>query len=130
MVDFDSLPPSLKKLILVWIEPENWTLNLMQACEKAGIKYKSAKNLISRIGSEDFYELKAQLVRKALAKEYPKVIRALVEKAKNGSTRAIELVLKMRGELADKIELSGGIDISIQNSLLEAKKKLEELERE
>jgi len=126
MLEFERLPKKLQKLLLVWCEPENWELNLLQACEKAGLNYNYIRKRIAEIGSADFYELRAQLVRKASAKYYSDVMRALIEKARKGNTRAIELFFKMRGELAEKLELSGGLDLNVQNRLLEVKKRLEE----
>jgi len=129
MLEFEQLPAKLQKVLRVWIEPDNWGLKLSQVCELAGVNYKTARNLISKVGANDFYELKSRLVRQALDRVYPQVVKALVEKAvKEKNTRAMELILKMRGELVERVDVSGGLNLNIvQDRLLEAKKRLDEL---
>lgn len=127
MLHFDDLPPTLQRLLLVWTEPENWGLTLKDACEKAGINYGTARNQIANVGSHDFYELKARLVDKALAKYHDDILKALVQKAKKGHARAIELYLKATQRLAEKIEVSGSLDINLHQCLVEAKKRAEKL---
>lgn len=129
MLEFEQLPRSLQKLLRVWIEPENWQLNLLQACQKADVNYKTVRSQIARVGSRDFYALRARLIREALDRVYPQIVKALVEKAiKEKNTRAMELILKMRGELIEKVDVSGGLNLNIiQDRLLEAKKRLDNL---
>lgn len=126
MLEFDSLPRSLKKLLMVWTEPDNWGLNLRQACELAGVKYSTARQLIRRVGTNDFYELKARLIDKALARVHGEVMKVLAEKIRKGNTRAIELYLKTTGRITERLELNGSLNLDVQNRLLEVKKRLEE----
>ena len=130
MLEFEDLPKSLKKLLVVWVEPENWGKNLREACEVAGVNYNTARQMIGRVGSADFYELKARMVDRALLKLHDEAMKALTEKVKKGNTRAIELYLKATGRLTERLELSGSVQLDVQmNKLLEAKKKLDELEK-
>lgn len=128
MLEFEDLPRKLQKLLTVWIEPENWGLNLSQACEKAGVNYKTARNLIWRVGTNDFYELKARLIDKALLRLHDKVMKSLKDRIEKGSTRAIELYLRTTGRMTDRLEVSGSLDISIKTRLSELKKRAEELD--
>ena len=127
MLQLDDLPPVLRKLLATWIEPENWGLNLKEACEKAGVKYDTVRAMIARVGSLDFYELKARLVDKALVKYHDDILKALANKARKGHARAIELYLKATQRLAEKIEVSGSLDINLHQCLVEAKKRAEKL---
>ena len=129
MLEFDKLPPLLKKLLATWIEPENWGLNLKQACEKAGVNYESARTMIGMVGSLDFYELKARLIDRAMLKLHAEASKALAEKIKKGNTRALELYYRLTKRLADKIELSGALDLNLANEIAEAKRKAQELEK-
>ena len=127
MLEFESLRPKLKKLLTVWTEPDNWHLNLRQVCEKAGLNYNTIRKEISRVGVDDFYELKAHLIDRALARIHGEAMKALLEKIRKGNTRAIELYLKATGRITERVELSGGLNLNIQDRLLEAKKRLDTL---
>ncbi|BAT71297.1 hypothetical protein TST_0490 [Thermosulfidibacter takaii ABI70S6] len=125
---FDSLPKSLKKLLTTWMEPENWSLNLQEVCEKAGVNYNSARTMIARVGSVEFYDLKSRLFRQAACRTYGKVLKALVDKAISGNIRAIELYFRLTGHLTDRYEIKADLSTSIVDELVRAKEKLEKFE--
>ena len=130
MLEFEDLPKNLQKLLVVWTEPENWGKKLIEICQEAGLKYGSIRQQIHKVGRDDFYELKARMIDKALLRLHDEAIKALAEKVKKGNTRAIELYLKATGRLAERLELFGSVQLDVQmNKLLEAKKKLDELEK-
>ena len=129
MLELDKFPPRLKKVLLYWLEPENWDKKLHQICQELGLNYRSVANAISKIGSDRFYEYKAQLIDRAIARHHGAIMKALVEKAKKGNTRAIELYLKATRRLSETIQIQGSLDLSIRNEIIEAKKKVAELEK-
>ena len=130
MLEFDKLPPILRKLLTVWTDPENWHLKLKDACKKADVKYKSVRNAIHKVGTDDFYELRARMIDRALARIHGEAMKALLKKIRKGNTRAIELYLKATGRITERVELSGGLNLNIQDRLLEAKKRLDSLEED
>lgn len=129
MLEFEDLPRSLQKVLAVWVEPENWGITLKEACEKAGVKYGTARNAIMNVGSADFYELKARLVDRMLSKHHDEIMKALTRKAKSGNTRAIELYLKATSRLVERLEVNGSIQVNlVADRLNEIKSKLDALE--
>ena len=129
MIEFDELPPQLQKLVLYWAEPENWGKKLIDVCSELNLNYGAIRKEIHKVGTLDFYELKARLVDRALVKHHDEILKALRKKAEEGNTRAIELYLKATQRLVDRLEVKADINLQVSEKLLDAKKRLKELEK-
>lgn len=103
----------LKLLKELWAEPDNWGKSLKAMCEELRWNYKSVRKKINKYGTDKFYEERNQLLKKNLQKVTDGVYKALIQKAVEGNPKAIEMFLKMSGELTEKVELSGEVNMAL-----------------
>lgn len=97
----------------LWAEPDNWGKSLKAMCEELGWNYKSVTMKINKYGTDKFYEEKNQLLKKNLQKLKDTIYKSLFEQIQQGNTKAIEMALKMSGDLTEKVELSGEVSIAL-----------------
>jgi len=103
----------LELLKELWAQPENWGKNLKEMCELLGWKYSTVKHRISTYGADKFHEERNMLLKRNLQMVKDTAYKALLEKVQAGNVKAIEMVLKMTGDLTDKVEISGNIKVAV-----------------
>ena len=103
----------LELLKELWAEPENWGKSLNAMCEELGWNYESVRRKMNKYGTDKFYEERNQLLKKNLQKVTDTIYKSLFEQIQQGNTKAIEMALKMRGDLTEKVELSGEVSIAL-----------------
>jgi len=103
----------LELLKELWAEPDNWGKSLTAMCKELGWNYKTVGKKISQYGTDKFYEERNQLLKKNLQKVKDTVYKSLFKQIQQGNTKAIEMALKMGGDLTEKIELSGEVNIAL-----------------
>ena len=112
--DIKRMPPLLQKFLYLSLEPENWEKPVKAICKKAGFNWGSVKTLIWEYGTEDFWRLRARLIKGVMAQELPKIYNALIKRAAKGNTQAIKLALQWTGELVDRQEVEQKGDIVVK----------------
>ena len=103
----------LELLKELWAEPDNWGKSLKAMCDQLGWNYKSVRKKINKYGTDKFYEERNELLKKNLKKVKDTIYKSLIEQIQQGNTKAIEMALKMSGDLTEKIELSGEVNIAL-----------------
>jgi len=105
--EISKLPRNLKRLMLLLIKEENWTKSFSQLCREQGLKESYLRTVISKYGTQRFWELRSRYVKAAMEEYMPKVYEAMLAKACKGDPQVLKLILQWRGELVNKHELEG-----------------------
>jgi len=97
----------------LWAEPDNWGKSLKAMCEELGWNYFSVAKKLNKYGTDKFYEERNEILKKNLKKVKDTIYKSLIQQIQQGNTKAIEMALKMSGDLTEKVELSGEVKIAL-----------------
>jgi len=105
---------NLDVLLEKWSEPENWDKTLVEMCNILGYSYTSvAKKISQKYGMPEFRKMRDEKIKEALKDMKGMAYKSLMGKIKKGNMKALEMFFKMTGELTDRIEVSGNVNITV-----------------
>ena len=96
-----------------WAMPENWGKTLKQICEELQLNYNSVAMKMKKYGTQNFYEERNKLMKENLNNIKDIAYKALLQKIQDGNVKALEMFLKMTGELTEKVEITGTVNIAV-----------------